>query len=109
MTLRCPGRSITDGLQERPFRVPWVYLCVVWMFLCRILMQSGMSCLVPLCLLECTSYNMHLSYNVYSICILCLTTNLFVTVSCNFILNGLMYFMDVLFICICDIVHREET
>ena len=52
---------------------------------------------------------MHLSCNVYSICILCLTTNLSVIVSCNSILNGLVYFIDVLYICISDIVHREET
>ena len=30
-------------------------------------------------------------------------------VSCNSILNGLAYFIDVLYICICDIEHREET
>ena len=40
--------------------------------------------------------------------ILCLFTNLPVIVSCNSILNGLEYFFDVLYICICDIV-REET
>ena len=52
---------------------------------------------------------MHLSYNVYSKCILCLAINLSVVVSCNSIQNRLVYFIDVLYICIYDIVHREET
>ena len=52
---------------------------------------------------------MHLSYNVYSMCILCLNTNLSAIVSCNSILNGVVYFIDVLYICICDSVHREGT
>ena len=58
---------------------------------------------------KCSSNNMHLSYHVYSICILNLLTNLSVIVSCNSVLNGLVYFINVLYICICDIVHREET
>ena len=45
----------------------------------------------------------------YSICILCLLTNPSVIVSCNSILNGLVYFIDVLYICICDIEDREES
>ena len=52
---------------------------------------------------------MHVTYNVYSICILVLNTNLSAIVSYNSILNGLVYFINVLYICICDIVHREET
>ena len=45
----------------------------------------------------------------YSICILCLLTNLSVIVSCNSILNGFVYFTDSLYICIRDTVHRGET
>ena len=53
------------------------------------------------------SNNIHLSYHVYSICSLCLLTNLSMIVSRNSILNGLVYYIDVLYIC--DTVHREET
>ena len=35
--------SVTDGLQERPFGVPLVSLCVVWMFPDLILIPAGMS------------------------------------------------------------------
>ena len=52
---------------------------------------------------------MHLSYHIYIICILCLLKNLPVIVSCNSIQNGLVYFIDILYICICDIVLGEET
>ena len=35
--IQFPGKSVSDGLQERPFRVPWVYLCVAVVFFCSYL------------------------------------------------------------------------
>ena len=84
------------------------YICV-WYGCspCLILTPGGMSFQVPLCHLKCTSNNIRLSYHVYSICILCWLTNLPVIVSYNSILNDLVQFIDMLYICIisCDIVH----
>ena len=42
--------------------------------------------------------DMPICHLVYSICILSLLTNLSVLVSCNSILNGLVYFINVLYI-----------
>ena len=35
--IQFPGKSVSDGLQERPFRVPCAYLCVAVVFFCSYL------------------------------------------------------------------------
>ena len=47
-------------------------------------------------------------YHVYSICILSVLTNLSVIVCCNSILNGLVYFIAVLYICLIYVILYTE-
>ena len=35
--IQFPGKSVSDALQERPFRVPWAYLCGAVVFFCSYL------------------------------------------------------------------------
>ena len=54
---------------------------------------------------HCLSFYFGQNKQAHSICILSLLTNLSVVVACYSMLNGLVYFINIKYICICDIRH----